>query len=324
MKRFILLSFLLFCIVFAALGYGLYYYATPASSSATNNVIIRKGMRSQASAQALAEAGVINHPKIFYAIAVATGQARYFKAGEYEFSAGATPMEVMHKLVGGEVVVHKITIPEGWNIREVRAALEAQPVLEGDLTMELKEGSVLPETYHFTYGDTRNEVAARMKAAMDKALDAAWASRSESLPYANKEELLTLASIVEKETGVDAERARVAGVFINRLRKNMMLQTDPTVAYGIEEKNGMPLQRALIYADLEMPTPYNTYMILGLPPGPIANPGLESLQAAAQPMATDELYFVAVGDGSGAHRFAATLEEHNKNVAAYRAALKAR
>jgi UPF0755 protein len=193
-------------------------------------------------------------------------------------------------------------------------------VLEGDITLPMEEGTLLPETYYYTYGDTRDAVITRMKQAMDNALESAWQTRKDGLPFQTKQEALILASIVEKETGVEDERARVAAVFINRLRIGMRLQTDPSVIYGIEQLNNAPMTRPLTVADLETPNNYNTYVIPGLPPTPIANPGIEAIEATLHPAETKELYFVATG--TGGHRFAETLEQHNNNVAAYRAVLK--
>ncbi len=283
------------------------------------NIIIRKGMKSQAVAEALGSAGVLRYPYMFYATQIASGKTKKFKAGEYAFTAGITPNEVLQKLVSGDVVVHKITIPEGWNMREIRASIMADSVLEGDITRPTPEGSILPETYHYIYGDTRDAVVARMQAAMAKALDEAWNKRAGDLPLRTKEEALVLASIVEKETGVADERAKVAAVFINRLKRGMKLQTDPSVVYGIEQKLGDAMNRSLTRADLETPTAYNTYVIDGLPPTPIASAGLGALEAALHPAQTDMLYFVATARGG--HNFSRTLEEHNKNVAAYREAL---
>jgi UPF0755 protein len=316
MLHIFLLSVLL---VALACLFSYHYLQQPGPLAVPTNIIIRKGMKSQAIAEELARAGVVRYHYVFYATQLVTGKTKKFKAGEYAFAAGITPNEVAEKLVSGDVVVHKITIPEGWNMREIRAAIMADNVLEGDITRPIPEGSILPETYHYTYGDTRDGVVARMQAALEKALEDAWNKRTEGLPLRTKEEALVLASIVEKETGVAGERARVAAVFINRLRLGMRLQTDPTVVYGIEQKLGDAMNRELTRADLEIATPYNTYVINGLPPTPIASPGRGALEAVMHPAQTDELYFVATG--TGGHNFAKTLEEHNKNVAAYRAAL---
>jgi UPF0755 protein len=322
MKKLFRLFFLAVMAVVLLGTYGLYYLRTPSDLSEETHVIIRKGTRSQATSEELANAGVIKFPKLFFAIQFIVGNTKKFKAGEYSFPPNITPDEVARKLVVGDVVVHKVTIAEGLNVREVKDILIKAPVLEGDISRVMPEGSLLPETYHYTYGDTRDAVIARMQDAMDKTLSETWENRDEGLPFTDKQQALILASIVEKETGLDSERPRVAAVFINRLRKGMRLQTDPSVIYGIEQINNAPMKRPLNLADLETPNNYNTYVIPGLPPTPIANPGFDSLYAVMHPAQTDELYFVAIGDGSGGHRFSSTLEGHNKNVAAYRAALK--
>lgn len=315
------LLFLLLMVVVAAAGVAAVdalYFRAPAFEG-ERRVIIPKNTRSLDTARKLAEAGIISQPELFWAIAQATGQAKQFKAGEYQFETYATPKDVMQKLASGEVVIHKITIPEGWNVRQIRAALMKEIILEGEITREVKEGSVLPETYHFMYGDSRDSVMAQMQKAMDEVLADAWRNRAQGLPLASKEEALILASIVEKETGLASEYPRVAAVYINRLRIGMRLQADPTVAYGIELATGASMERPLTYADLETPTPHNTYTNAGLPPTPIANPGKSAIMATLNPLQSDELYFVATGNGG--HNFARTLEEHNRNVAAYRAAL---
>jgi UPF0755 protein len=217
------------------------------------------------------------------------------------------------------VIIHKITLPEGWNVRQITELLMAESALEGDITLSVPEGSLLPETYYFTAGDTRNMVIKRMQTMMQEVLADSWNKRKVGLPFKTPQEAMVLASIVEKETGVAKERPLVAGVFINRLRIGMPLQTDPSVIYGIEQVTGEALERPLTRKDLETPNAYNTYMIPALPPTPIANPGIDAIQAVLiDPADTDALYFVASGEGG--HRFAKTLEEHNRNVAAYRAA----
>jgi len=242
------------------------------------------------------------------------------KAGEYQFPPNLTPAEIIGIIRRGEVVVHKVTIPEGWNIFQVRAALANEPLLTGEVP-PLSEGAIFPDTIHFKRGEPRAAVVARMQRTRDATLGELWAARDPTVPLTTPHDALILASIVEKETGVEDERARIAGVFINRLRIGMPLQTDPSVVYGIEvAQNGTPLGRALLSGDLQRDTPYNTYTRTGLPPTPICNPGRAALAAALHPEATNALYFVATGRGG--HRFAATLKEHNANVAAYRAALK--
>jgi len=221
----------------------------------------------------------------------------------------------MEELVAGEVVVHRLTLPEGLSSAEIVALVGAAPALAGEIVESVPEGSLLPETYHYVYGDDRAELIARMQTAMEAALDELWPARAEGLPFSTPEEAVVLASIVEKETGVTGERALVAGVFVNRLRIDMLLQSDPTVAYAIS-RGGIVLDRPLRRFDLEVDDPYNTYRHRGLPPGPIANPGRAALEAALHPAETGAYYFVA--DGTGGHAFAATLDEHNVNVRRYR------
>ena len=215
----------------------------------------------------------------------------------------------------GANVVRQIVVPEGLTSWQVVELLRAQGELTGDIAEVPAEGTLAPAGYDFQRADSRADILARMSARQEEILAAAWAGRAPDLPLRSPEELLTLASIVEKETGVPEERARVASVFVNRLKRGMRLQTDPSVIYGVT-KGQAPLGRGLKASELAAATPYNTYVLAGLPPTPIANPGKAAIEAAAHPEASDFLYFVA--DGSGGHAFARTLEEHNGNVAAWR------
>lgn len=316
MKRAFLLLLATFILTAVALTvYGYSYFRSPGPLVQPANVILPKGQGLRAIAGQLEQAGVIAHADLFSALAMTKGSGRRFKAGEYAFTPRVSPEEVMTLLAEGKVVIHKITVPEGWTSRQVKQLLEGEPALAGPVGV-LEEGGLLPQTYYFTYGDNREEVAQRMRTAMRKAVDGLWKQRRPGLPFATQAQAVTLASIVEKETGVADERARVAAVFVNRLRTGMKLQSDPTVAYGLEQRSGLPLARPLTTADLREPTPYNTYVIDGLPPGPIANPGRTALEAAFAPADGEELYFVATG--SGGHYFARTLDEHNANVRRYR------
>lgn len=299
--------------------YTLYYYDAPGSNAQPTTVVFKRGTGFVAIVDSMAEHGIIRYPLLFKALAVARGDARKFKAGEYAFSAAITPRLIMEMIGQGRVVVHKITIAEGLRVADVLATLARQPELEGDITQNIAEGSLLPQTYHFVYGDSRAEMVSRMQAGMQATLSELWEKRQEGLPLASPEQALVLASIVEKETSIPSERPLVASVFINRLRQGMRLQTDPTVIYAIEKDKG-PLGRALMTDDLTYDSPYNTYKVEGLPPGPIANPGRASLEAVLNPPATDYLYFVATG--TGGHNFSATLKEHNGNVKTYRKELK--
>jgi UPF0755 protein len=218
--------------------------------------------------------------------------------------------------VSGRSVLHAITFPEGLTSQQIVDRLNADMVLTGDVAEVPSEGSLMPDTYKFTRGQTRQQIIEQMERAQEKAVAEIWSRRSPDLPIATPQELVTLASIVEKETGRADERPRVAAVFINRLRQGMRLQSDPTIIYGLFGGVGKPSNRPILQSDLDKPTAYNTYQVDGLPPTPIANPGKAALEAVANPSRTNDIYFVA--DGSGGHAFAATIEEHNRNVARWR------
>ena len=217
----------------------------------------------------------------------------------------------------GEAMVRRIAFAEGLTSAEMRTLLQQAEGTEGEVADLPPDGSLLPETYHYSWGDRREALVTRMHTAMTETLDALWRDRAPEAPQDQRQAVI-LASIVEKETGLEHERSRIAGVFLNRLRLSMKLQSDPTVLYGlqsVEPRNG-PRDRSLTKADLAHPSPYNTYLVEGLPPGPICNPGKAALWAVLHPEATDALYFVA--DGRGGHAFAATLADHNRNVALWR------
>ncbi|MCW8086762.1 endolytic transglycosylase MltG [Sabulicella glaciei] len=277
-----------------------------------NIVIPRGGV--EAIAATLAERGAVNSPRLFALAALATRGEGPLRAAEFTIPAGASIRDILSILRQGRPVQRRLTIAEGLTARQVAALLERTEGLSGEVPT-INEGALLPETYSFTLNDSRAAIVRRATTAMDAALEEAWNDRAPNLPLNSAREALILASIVERETGVAAERGRVAGVFINRLRRGMPLQSDPTVAYGAG--NGMPMDRPLSRADLDQQHPYNTYRNRGLPPGPIAMPGRASIEAVTRPEATDFIYFVA--DGTGGHAFARTLEEHNRNVARWRA-----
>ncbi|MEX2648273.1 MAG: endolytic transglycosylase MltG [Alphaproteobacteria bacterium] len=292
-------------------------FARPGPSAEARVILLPKGAGLGTIAELLAYEGAIESPLLFRLAVRIEGRARVLKAGEYEIPAGASGRAIMALLVEGKTVVHRLTVPEGLTSAEIIGLLAAAEALDGDSGPLPPQGSLLPETYHFTRGDDRAALVERMRRDMAEALAGLWAERAEGLPLASSEEAIVLASIVEKETGVAAERPLIAGVFYNRLAKGMPLQSDPTVVYALTGGAG-PLGRALTRADLKVDSPYNTYLAAGLPPGPIANPGRAALEAVLKPAETDALYFVA--DGSGGHAFAATLEEHNRNVAKWRKA----
>ncbi len=265
----------------------------------------------------LEDRGIITDARVFSAAAVVNAiRGGRLKPGEYEFAAGATMDEVLSMITAGRFMTYKVTIPEGWTSQMVVARLTEQKELDGEITSVPIEGSILPDTYVFRRGLTRQKLLEDMQAAQTKLLDTLWKARPPTTKLASPQELVTLASIVEKETGVAEERPKVASVFLNRLNEKMRLQSDPTTIYGIVGGKGK-LERPLTRADLETSTPYNTYTISGLPPGPIANPGRAALEAVLNPDNTKYLYFVA--NGTGGHAFASTLDEHNANVKKWRA-----
>ncbi len=278
-------------------------------------VVFPRGAGLNAIADRLGQAGVIARPQIFVLGVRFMNKGRALKAGEYRFPGQATPRQVVDILVAGQTVMRKLTLAEGLTTRQVLDLVAVAEGLEAGIPKPPPEGALLPETYHYALGDRRAALIERMADAMRRTLAELWPSRTPNLPLANPKAALILASIVEKETGLNEERRHIAGVFINRLQRGMRLQSDPTVVYALTAGRG-PLERRLSRADLERPHPYNTYLNKGLPPGPIANPGRASLQAVLRPLATDDLYFVA--DGSGGHAFASTLVQHNRNVARWR------
>ncbi len=285
----------------------------PLKSDAT--VVIPRGAGLEKIATLLKNEGVISDILIFQLGARYTKRARNLKAGEFLFPATASMDAVIKILEEGKVVSYSITIPEGKTSREIIDILRSDPNLSGEISIIPKEGSLLPETYQYERSGTRQSIVDRMQKALNENLNELWLNRQKGLPLKSMEEALVLASIVEKETGIASERPLVAGVFINRLNKKMRLQSDPTVSYGITMGQA-PLGRSLSRKDLKTPTPYNTYTIDRLPPGPITNVGRSALEAVTQPDKTKFLYFVA--NGKGGHSFAKNLKEHNKNVRLWR------
>ncbi|MFC0385272.1 endolytic transglycosylase MltG [Muricoccus vinaceus] len=316
-------ALLILVLLLGLAGGGAFFYAQsvyerPGPLAAPAQVVVPRGGAETIGA-ALAERGVVADGRAFLAAAWATRGQGPLRAGEFLFPAGASLADVLGVLRTARPVQRRLTIPEGLMARQIVAVIDRAEGLVGE-TPPVDEGEVLPETYTYQYGDTRAAIVRRAMAAMDEALKEAWANKAPDLPISSAREALVLASIVERETGQAAERPRVASVFLNRLRRGMPLQSDPTVAYAATD--GAPLERGLTRADLDREHPFNTYRNRGLTPGPIASPGKEALRAVTRPEATDFLYFVA--DGSGGHAFARTLEEHNRNVARWREVERAR
>ncbi|WP_119302732.1 endolytic transglycosylase MltG [Dongia deserti] len=310
--------------VIAAAGIAYYLYASftgPGPSTEDKTLVIPKGSGVAEIAGILRSENVIEDTRIFLLGVRLLSEGKPLMAGEYVFPKGVSASGAMGIMIAGKSITHRLTIPEGLTVREVLELVSSEPLLDGPLPPQRPaEGALLPETYQFLRGESRASMIARMRDAMTEALAEEWEKRDRSILVKTPEEAVALASVVEKETSQADERARIAGVFYNRLKKGMPLQSDPTVIFAIT-LGQRKLNRGVTYDDLKTDSPYNTYLVKGLPPGPIANPGRAALRAVLQPMSHKELYFVA--DGTGGHAFAATLEEHNKNVANWRKVQKA-
>lgn len=325
LKKFFLTIFLLGFAVILAVGAWLAIAINKAHAPGplpeTKIVLIERGKGVAAIAQTLESEGVIESALIFKILTRVEVDQRPLKAGEYEFVAAIPMADALKQMRDGKVYDRKVTFPEGVTAWQIVETLKALPDMAGEIAEVPPEGTLLPETYHYIKNDDRTALLGKMRAAMDKVVADLWPMRAEGLPIKTEAEAVILASIVEKETGVAAERKKVAGVFINRLRKGMPLQSDPTVIYGItkgeiQNEGQGPLGRRLLTKDLQEDSPYNTYLNPGLPPAPIANPGHDSIEAVLHPETHDYIYFVA--DGTGGHVFARTLSEHNDNVARWR------
>ncbi|HEV2678635.1 MAG TPA: endolytic transglycosylase MltG [Aliidongia sp.] len=291
------------------------WYEAPGPATEAKTLVLERHGNSEAIGAALEGAGILDHVRPFMLAARLTAGAGELKAGEYLFPAAISPAGILDLLRSGKTVIHRLVVPEGLTSAEILALVADADALSGEIVNRPGEGQLLPETYFYSLGDRRQALVDRMRRSMTKLVADLWAARKPGLPLDSPEAAVTLASIVEKETGLEAERPLIAGVFYNRLKLGMRLQSDPTVSYGVT-LGAQPLGRTLTRADLDLPSPYNTYVIKGLPPGPIANPGRAALKAVLDPAATDALYFVA--DGSGGHAFSATLDAHNKAVQRWR------
>ncbi len=306
----------------AACGGLLWYFATIEGPLAKAEVVnIPKGSSTIDIATRLSEQGVVES-RILSILGITAVRFLFDldpKAGEYEFAAGSSLVDVLRKIKTGRTLFYKVSMPEGFTVWQVVERLNANEVLVGEIEEPPSEGELLPDTYLFARGGTRQSIIEQMRTAQKKLIDELWPGRAKGLPFKTPQEALILASIVEKETGKAEERALVAAVFVNRLRRGMRLQSDPTIIYGITKGEGR-LDRPISRSDILRKTDYNTYQINGLPPTPIANPGRASIEAVLNPVETQHLYFVA--DGTGGHVFAKTLAQHNANVEKWRSWLK--
>jgi UPF0755 protein len=304
----------LLLLLVAAIAWAAFAWAGPGPAAQDTTVVLSRGAGLGEIATRLEEEHVVKSAGLFRLFAKLTGADRKIRAGEYAFPAHAPLSKVLRMMATGQIVRHWITVAEGMTSAQVQARLAASDVLDGPADTP-PEGSLLPQTYEVVRGQPRAQVIEAMRQARDAALERLWANRAPGLPVKTPEEAVILASIVEKETGVPSERARVAAVYENRLVKGMRLEADPVVAYGVS--GGLPLGHGLTRSELDRITPYNSYRVAGLPPTPIANPGEASIEAVLHPAKTQELWFVA--NGTGGHTFSTTYEEHVRNVQRWRA-----
>lgn len=306
---------LLGVVVGGAVVYGKQRFEAPGPLAQDKVVNIPRGYGIRDISEVLAREGVIDQPWIFIGGVIAMKARDELKFGEYEFKRHASLRDVVDTITQNKVVQHQLTVPEGLTSEQIVARLVESDVLAGNIREIPREGTLLPESYNVSRGTTREQLIQRMQQSQRRAVQDIWERRMPDLPLKTPEQLIILASIVEKETGKPEERTRVAAVFVNRLKQRMKLQSDPTIIYGLVGGKGT-LGRPILRSEIDQPTPYNTYVIDGLPPGPIANPGRASLEAAANPARTKELFFAA--DGTGGHAFAENYEQHQKNVARLR------
>lgn len=319
----VFMNFMMSCLVFAVLAlclfalYGKSEFESAGPLEEPQTVVIKEGASLNQISNQLVSNGIVDNGWIFSQGVKAHRSQSKLKAGEYLFSAKMSMYDVMETIRSGKGILHKVTLPEGLTVYQIFQRIAANETLEGPMPDTLPpEGSLMPDTYPFQRGTTRGEVIERMKVAQESFLAQIWEKRIPDLPISTPQELVTLASIVEKETAKADERPRVASVFINRLNRGMKLQSDPTIIYGIFGGQGKPSDRPIFKSDIEKPTAYNTYTIPALPPGPIANPGRAAMEAVANPSRTEDLFFVA--NGTGGHVFAKTYDEHNQNVKRWR------
>lgn len=311
------LTTIIILMIAIGMGFGAakYMYDTTGPLPHSDVIVIPKGEGVSAIANRLERKNIIVDKRLFKAAVLYFGVQNKLKAGEYEIPKNASMRQVLDRLLEGKSILHTVAFPEGLTSQQLVNRLTAHEILTGEVLEIPAEGSMLPDTYRFARGANRADLIKRMQTAQDQFIENLWNQRAKDLPFTTKQEALTLASIVEKETGVAGERPHIAGVFINRLKKGIRLQSDPTIIYGIVGGVGK-LGRGIFRSEIDKKTPYNTYQIDGLPPTPIANPGRAAIEAVLQPLQTEDIFFVA--DGTGGHIFAKTLRQHDNNVRNWR------
>ncbi len=309
-------SVAVFCYLFLLLSMIMYFNAPNSYHREDKRFIIDNGMTLRQVVEKLHSEKIVKNPTAFlYISQLIKGIDPKVRYGEYFFEKNTSYYKILHKLTKGNIFFRKLTIAEGLSSDSALKSINAANGLIGQIPERIKEGSLLPETYFYSYNDTKVAIVKRMQDAMQKAIDELWETRDMTIPVKTKEQAIILASIVEKETGIAEERPKVASVFVNRLRKGMKLQSDPTIIYSFTLGN-KSLERPIKVSDIRNNSPFNTYHVFGLPPAPICNPGLASIKAVLNPIKTDLIFFVASGRGD--HVFSSTLQEHNANVANYR------
>lgn len=317
-NKFIVLT-LIGAVLLSLINISLLYLFVPGPLKETKTIIVPSGLSTRQIASVLYEAEAISYPKVFGLISKFYSIKDPLKSGEYLLTSGVSPLQILNILSSGKSIVHKLVIPEGVMVSEIIEKVNAAEVLFGDIKGIIPEGYLLPETYYYSYGDQREQLIDQMRNRMSRALDEVMPKLSPDSPLKSRMDVLTLASIVEKETALDEERTLIAAVFLNRLKRDMKLQADPTTIYAVTEGK-LKLNRPLTKEDLSLASKYNTYYVKGLPVTPIACPGRKSLEAVVAPAKTDALYFVV--NGKGGHNFSVTLDEHNRHVRKYRSITK--
>ncbi len=300
----------------------MYFNAPNSYHQEDKKFIVESGLTLRQVVDKLHQEKIIKNPSAFlYLGQLIKGIDPKVRYGEYFFEKNTSYYKILHKLIRGNIFFRKVTIAEGLSTDSAVKIIENSLGLIGQVPTDLKEGSLLPETYFYSYNDTKASIVKRMQDSMKKHLDELWEKRDPTIPVQSKEQAIILASIVEKETGIPSERPKVASVFINRLKKGMKLQSDPTIIYSFTFGN-KSLERPIKVSDIQNKSPYNTYHIFGLPPSPICNPGLDSIKAVLNPIQTEYLFFVASGNGD--HVFTTNIQDHNASVSKYRSLMQSR